>query len=340
MPKHSLPKRDGAPSNARRSSAHQADAVAAAPARLGTEQSESPNAVVADDGKTAVSLFKNRSYLEELQKDLAPVLRSLLYCERQCELLARADSIALALPRSLPSEMRNTLLAVVRLPHLREHMTPDELRALDAIMGQGIDFGCKSDEDVPAALLRVKEYALRFGEAATSMRYLELRILAALSEMNTGSVVDVLGESARQLDETPPAIIARDREKAATAGFTSGGAGGAPPDDDSDRYAGLAELEPAHQKAYLSFLYAETKTGRRLEDREAWEWLSENGIDETKEGDGLHDYVLPILDTWARYLRQARNATGEQKYTPRTAKLPTASVVRSDQVERQTFDED
>ena len=33
------------------------------------------------------------------------------------------------------------------------------------------------------------------------------------------------------------------------------------------------------RKAYLAFQYAETLNGRRMEDRDAYDWLHENGID-------------------------------------------------------------
>jgi hypothetical protein len=85
---------------------------------------------------------------------------------------------------------------------------------------------------------------------------------------------------------------------------------------DGDRYAVLSTLGLAHKKAYLSFLYAETKAKRRLQDRDAFDWLKENGID--VESEELADYTLPEFDTWCRYLRYARNATSEKKYTPRT----------------------
>lgn len=87
--------------------------------------------------------------------------------------------------------------------------------------------------------------------------------------------------------------------------------------DETNRYAALARLPDAPRKAYLSFLCAEAANERRLDDREAWEWLQENGTDVAGAGE-LDGYDLPEFGTWARYLRRARKATGEQKYTPRT----------------------
>ncbi len=115
-----------------------------------------------------------------------------------------------------------------------------------------------------------------------------------------------------------------------------------PPDpEDPDRYAALSKLQPAHRKAYLSFLYAEAKTEKRLEDRDAYDWLKENGIDSDKEEDTeLTDYELPSFDTWGRQLREARRATGEQKYTPRRAKVSGRSIVKGTEVEQQHGDDD
>ena len=90
---------------------------------------------------------------------------------------------------------------------------------------------------------------------------------------------------------------------------------------ESNRFAILAKLQASHRKAYLSFLYAEAKNERRLQDQDAYDWLTENGIDaETGE---LADYSLPQYSNWSRYLRVARNATGEQKYVPRTKRKPS-----------------
>lgn len=85
-------------------------------------------------------------------------------------------------------------------------------------------------------------------------------------------------------------------------------------DDDGNRYAALDKLPDAPRTAYLAFSYAEAMNERRLQDRDAWDWLEEHGTDGAGE---LAGYALPPYDTWARYLRRARNATGEQKYTPR-----------------------
>ena len=96
-----------------------------------------------------------------------------------------------------------------------------------------------------------------------------------------------------------------------------------------------AELEPAIRKAYLAFQYAETMRGRRLEDREAYDWLKENGIDPEKGDLGeLTDYQLPdSFETFKRYVVKARGALGESKYTGRAGRKHGKSVVWKNQIE-------
>lgn len=96
-----------------------------------------------------------------------------------------------------------------------------------------------------------------------------------------------------------------------------GDATGTATNAETNRYAVLAKLPDSPRKAYFSFLYAEAANERRLDDREAWEWLQENGTDIAGAGE-LDGYDLPEFGTWARYLRRARKKMGEQKYTPRT----------------------
>jgi hypothetical protein len=128
---------------------------------------------------------------------------------------------------------------------------------------------------------------------------------------------------------------------------TPGGADGTPPapggatptDDGTNRYAALEKMQPARRKAYLAFLYAEAKTGRRLEDLEAWDWLRENGTDEQNAGE-LVGYQLPEFANWARYVRDARKVTGEQKYQRRTARPTGKSIVHADEHEPQKPDDE
>jgi hypothetical protein len=81
-------------------------------------------------------------------------------------------------------------------------------------------------------------------------------------------------------------------------------------------------------------LYVESKVGKELKDHEAHEWLKENEIDTDKGDVGeLADYQLPVLDTWSRQLRNARNALDEQKYTRRAGRATGRSIVSGREIE-------
>ena len=98
----------------------------------------------------------------------------------------------------------------------------------------------------------------------------------------------------------------------------------------------LAGLEPADRKAYSAYQYAETMAEKRLQDREAYDWLKENGIDANKGDVGeLADYELPDFPTWTRQLRNARNPLGEQKYTRRAGRDTGRSIVTAKEIEYQ-----
>src|SRR5262249_19239022 len=109
-----------------------------------------------------------------------------------------------------------------------------------------------------------------------------------------------------------------------------------PVTDDADGDVGTKcqSIKPAAHKAYLSFEYAESKAGKCLKHRDAYDLIKEEGIPEDKGKLGeLIDYELPDYNTWTRYLRQARNVLSEQKNTPRGGRQTRKSIVRCDQVE-------
>jgi hypothetical protein len=140
-----------------------------------------------------------------------------------------------------------------------------------------------------------------------------------------------------------------DREwgsaKAADMPRQTGGPGWMPPQPDAPsdiaREAALRQLKPADRKANFSFLYAEGKVSKRLEDHEAHGWLKENGID-TDKGDlgELTNYQLRAFPTWSRQLRNARNALGEQKYTRRAGRTAGRSIVSGREIEQQRTDDE
>jgi hypothetical protein len=81
--------------------------------------------------------------------------------------------------------------------------------------------------------------------------------------------------------------------------------------------------------AYMAFQHAESCAGKSLKDKEAYEILHENGVSPDKGDLGeLEGYKLPGYDTWARYVREARKALGEQKYSRRAGRPLTTSIAR------------
>jgi hypothetical protein len=102
----------------------------------------------------------------------------------------------------------------------------------------------------------------------------------------------------------------------------------------------IRQMESAVRLAYLAFDYAESKAGKRLEDREAYDLIKEEGILEGAGDRGeLEDYNLPAFDTWARYVRQARQVLDEQKYTRRAGRRAGKSIVKSNQIEHRKANE-
>jgi hypothetical protein len=109
----------------------------------------------------------------------------------------------------------------------------------------------------------------------------------------------------------------------------------------SDRATQLRDMTLSVRQAYCAFNYAESKSGKRLEDREAYDLLHDEGIPDDKGNLGeLSDYDLPSFDTWCRQLRVARQILGEQKYTRRAGRQLGKSIVKGDQIERRELSDD
>jgi hypothetical protein len=158
----------------------------------------------------------------------------------------------------------------------------------------------------------------------------------ALEPMNTeemAAVATTRRERAQDEEDlkeiTPVGPLHSTQESAATVAATS-----------EKRRRELDELEPAHRKAYFSFLYAEAKQGGSLEDREAYDFLKEHGVPDGPGSGELGGYELPDFTTWSRYLRQARKALDERKHTPRGARSHGGSVVKASQLDPRRSESD
>ena len=144
---------------------------------------------------------------------------------------------------------------------------------------------------------------------------------------------------ARIQHEAGRADLAAKQERSEGTGKT---AGQSAVTSGAAREAVLRDLKPSVRKAYLAFQYAETMNERRLEDRDAYNWLRDNGIDQGKGDLGeLTDYEPRLsFATWGRQVREARGRLGEQKHTRRAGRAAGSSIVRRDEIEYQKGDEE
>jgi hypothetical protein len=83
----------------------------------------------------------------------------------------------------------------------------------------------------------------------------------------------------------------------------------------------VASMPRRFQLAYLAAKHAEHHCGRSLTDLESFQWLNEHGFE---------DYQLPMQDTFADYLTQARRVMGEQRKTPRSGRTSRSFVRQSE----------
>ncbi|HVA50199.1 MAG TPA: hypothetical protein VNH11_27820 [Pirellulales bacterium] len=102
----------------------------------------------------------------------------------------------------------------------------------------------------------------------------------------------------------------------------------------------LKSLSLCIRQAYFAFEFAQTMSGDKLEDREAYDYLHENGLHDNAGDLGeLSDYELPVFETWRRYISEARRPLGEQKYSRRANRPKGRSIANADEVERPERDE-
>ena len=90
------------------------------------------------------------------------------------------------------------------------------------------------------------------------------------------------------------------------------------------------DMTDAIRRAYLGFKDAEHHAEDPLTDRDAYDWLDDEGPTEYDP--------LPTFTTWSRSLRKARQLLGEQKHKPRAGRTGR-SVVRRDELETPESDE-
>lgn len=90
----------------------------------------------------------------------------------------------------------------------------------------------------------------------------------------------------------------------------------------AERQSRLLTMNPAWLSAWLALEYATQRCDGKLKYREAWRWLTENGMDD--------EYKLPSLQTFCDYCSKAASHMGEQRKTPRGARNGRSMVKNSD----------
>lgn len=84
----------------------------------------------------------------------------------------------------------------------------------------------------------------------------------------------------------------------------------------------VSKMPKRFRLAYRAAEYAALKSGKELKDREAFDWLEQNGFD---------DYELPMYDTFTDYLTSARKETNEPRKTRRQDRT-CRSVIRQSEL--------
>jgi hypothetical protein len=90
-------------------------------------------------------------------------------------------------------------------------------------------------------------------------------------------------------------------------------------------------LSPRREAAYQAFLYAEEKIGGPPSYEQAYHYLRENGPS---------DYELPpSVETFGKYVRDARRYHAKQKNSPRARRSHGSSIVEVDHIEYKSSQE-
>jgi hypothetical protein len=107
------------------------------------------------------------------------------------------------------------------------------------------------------------------------------------------------------------------------------------------------ELSKCDLLAYYSYSWAEGRLleagANRVKDREAYEYLEQNGLPDEKDSPQLASefvgYTLPVFDSWVRKVRNGRKVLGNRKHLPRTARPHGRGIVREQDVEPPAADD-
>jgi hypothetical protein len=139
-----------------------------------------------------------------------------------------------------------------------------------------------------------------------------------------------LRRKADELRRVLERVMLRQKERRSQSAPSSANRQGG--ESDEARNEKVTSLKPSVKNAYFAYEYAKLENdNRELEDREAYDWLKKGGLTDCDE---LQGYQLPHFETFARQLREARKALGENKHTRRYKRSHGRSVVLRRDIER------
>jgi hypothetical protein len=154
------------------------------------------------------------------------------------------------------------------------------------------------------------------------------RLLNAWQSVESSTEADSVETEAPLADERHGFVTSVE---SAQSGDVAAGVSVAQRDDTRDER--LSKLKPAERKAFFTYEIAAFSLESKVGDREAHDWLRENGLPDDKGNMGeLADYELPAFDTWSRQLRAARKVLGEQKNSRRAGRPTSRSIVAVDEI--------
>ena len=96
----------------------------------------------------------------------------------------------------------------------------------------------------------------------------------------------------------------------------------------------IRNLKPRYRKAYKTYLYACLSLEKNAVDREAYEFLKDQGVPKESGDPDFDNYKITSFETWTSYLTKARKQLGLGKYGKKTDRISSRSVVRNEQIDR------
>ncbi len=206
----------------------------------------------------------------------------------------------------------------VFLDRLREKallwMDPDELPPLPPSEREKVEKAIRAGQQALKSIAQIRQPSRNFlpnGDLDAAAEQFEKVMVLGLPHAKSAD--DILKEIGvrKDISNARPTKSSRVKEKNQTDS------------NEDDKYSGLKRC---CRIAHAQYEIAIKKKSSLNTDRQVYDWINNN-----KDDDEL--YLLPRFDTWVRYLREARNHLGESKYSPRSGRDTSGSIVRPEEIE-------